>query len=35
MKTLVKRKWDFNPYDGYKGKIVWLPERTIFVTVHG
>ena len=35
MAKATKSKWDFNPFDGYKGQLSWLPNRTIFVTVHG
>jgi len=31
----MEKKWNFNPFDGYKGSLAWLPERTIFVGVHG
>lgn len=30
-----KHKWNFNPFDGYKGNLTWLEKRTIFATVHG
>jgi predicted nucleotidyltransferase len=33
-KTMT-RKWNIDPFDGYNGNLTWLPERTIFVTVHG
>lgn len=31
----MERKWTFDPFEGYKGQLTWLPERTIFVSVHG
>lgn len=31
----MTRKWNINPFDGYRGQLKWLEARTIFVTVHG
>lgn len=31
----MTKKWTFDPYEGYKGSLKWLPDRTILVTVHG
>ncbi len=31
----MTKKWNIDPFDGYRGQLKWLPERTIFVTVHG
>lgn len=32
---MTSNKWNFDPFKGYKGNLTWLPQRTIFVTVHG
>jgi uncharacterized protein len=32
---MVKLWKHIDPFEGYKGSCEWLPERTIFVTVHG
>lgn len=35
MEKAITKKWDFDPFKGYKGNLLWVPERTIFVGVHG
>lgn len=32
---MTKRKWTFDPFEGYRGQLKWVPKRTIFMTVHG
>lgn len=31
----MTKRWNIDPFEGYSGNLIWLPERTIFVTVHG
>jgi hypothetical protein len=35
MEKVITKKWNFDPYEGYKGNLLWIPSRTIFVGVHG
>jgi len=32
---MTKKKWTFDPFEGYNGNLEWLQRRTVFVTVHG